>query len=76
MAGNVKAAVGTGMRKNPVEFVREVQREVSKVTWPSRRETFVTTAVVFVMVIIAAMFFLLVDQVLYMIISFVEGIRS
>ena len=52
------------MKQSPIEFSREVQREALKVTWPSRRETLVTTAMVFVMVILSAVFFLLVDQVM------------
>jgi preprotein translocase subunit SecE len=50
--------------KNPAEFAREVRREVAKVTWPTRKETTVTTGMVFVMVIVASMFFLAVDQIL------------
>ena len=46
------------------QFVREVRQEVSKVTWPSRKETTISTAMVFVMVFLAAIFFFLVDQVL------------
>ena len=49
---------------NPMEFVQQVRREVSKVTWPSRRETMVTTMMVFVFVTIAAVFFLLIDKIL------------
>jgi preprotein translocase subunit SecE len=52
------------MKQSPVEFAREVRREVTKVTWPSRKETLVTTAMVFVMVILSAIFFLVVDQVM------------
>jgi preprotein translocase subunit SecE len=48
-------------RVNPGQFIREVRREVSKVTWPTRKETMVTTGMVFIMVFLAAMFFLLVD---------------
>ena len=51
-------------RINPVQFVREVRQEVAKVTWPSRKETTVSTAMVFVMVFLAATFFFLIDQVL------------
>jgi preprotein translocase subunit SecE len=47
---------------DPAKFVREVRSEVSKVTWPSRRETLVTTGLVFLMVTIAAIFFFTVDQ--------------
>ncbi len=49
---------------NPGQFIREIRTEVSKVTWPSRKETTVTTGMVFVMVFLAAVFFLLVDQIL------------
>ena len=49
---------------NPGLFVREVRQEVSKVTWPTRKETAITTGMVFLMVILAALFFFMVDQVL------------
>jgi preprotein translocase subunit SecE len=51
-------------RTNPADFVRQVRQEVSKVTWPTRKETTVTTIMVFIMVTVAAIFFLLVDQVI------------
>ena len=51
-------------RINPLQFLREVRQEVSKVTWPSRKETTVSTAMVFVMVFLAAIFFFFIDQVL------------
>ena len=49
-------------KTSPVEFFQQVRQEVSRVTWPTRRETMVTTAMVFVMVFIAAIFFFVVDQ--------------
>ena len=49
---------------NPGQFVREVRQEVSKVTWPSRKETAITTGMVLLMVVLAALFFFLIDQVL------------
>ncbi len=49
---------------SPIEFIRQVRQEVSKVTWPSRKETAVTTGMVFVMVFLMAVFFYLADQVL------------
>jgi preprotein translocase subunit SecE len=61
-------------KTNPVEFAREVRREVAKVTWPSRKETLVSTAMVFVMVVLAAVFFLVVDQVIGLVIRLVLGI--
>ena len=52
------------MTKNPIEFVREVRAEVTKVTWPTRRETMVTTSMVFIFVVIAALFFLVADKII------------
>ncbi len=46
---------------NPGQFVREVRQETSKVTWPTRKETMVTTGMVFLMVFLASLFFLMVD---------------
>ena len=51
-------------KTSPAQFLKEVRQETSKVTWPTRRETGVSTAMVFVMVILAAMFFFLVDQLM------------
>ena len=52
------------MAVDPARFVREVRSEVSKVTWPTRKETMVTTGLVIAMVALAAVFFLVVDQVI------------
>jgi preprotein translocase subunit SecE len=49
---------------NPFEFMQQVRAEGAKVTWPTRRETLITTAMVFVFAIIASLFFLLADQVI------------
>jgi preprotein translocase subunit SecE len=49
---------------NPVKFLREVKAELVKVTWPSRKETLVTTGLVFAMAAVAALFFFVVDQVI------------
>ena len=51
-------------KTNATEFVQQVRQELARVTWPTRKETMVTTAMVFVMVFIAAAFFFMVDQVL------------
>jgi preprotein translocase subunit SecE len=51
-------------RVSPAQFVREVRAETLKVTWPSRKETMITTAMVFVMVAAASLFFLTVDWIL------------
>ncbi len=46
---------------NPLQFLQQVRAEVSKVTWPSRREVLVTSAMVFVMAMLTAIFFFFVD---------------
>jgi preprotein translocase subunit SecE len=51
-------------KTNIAEFVQQVRQEAARVTWPTRKETTVTTAMVFVMVFIAAAFFFVVDQML------------
>jgi preprotein translocase subunit SecE len=61
---------------HPAEFAREVRREVAKVTWPTRKETAVTTAMVFVMVVLAALFFLVVDQVLAFAVKLILGLGA
>ena len=54
----------TGVAFDPAKFVREVRSEVSKVTWPSRKETLVTTGLVFAMAALATVFFFVADQVI------------
>jgi preprotein translocase subunit SecE len=59
---------------SPFKFMQEVRTEGQKVTWPTRRETAITTAMVFVMVAIASIFFLVADQVMRVLVTFVLGI--
>jgi preprotein translocase subunit SecE len=51
-------------RTSPLEFLQQVREEANKITWPSRRETLITTVMVMIMVALAAGFFLVVDAVL------------
>ena len=51
-------------RTPPLEFLRQARQEIGKVTWPTRKETTISTIMVLIMVIIMAVFFFLVDQVL------------
>ena len=51
-------------KTSPAQFIRQVRQEASKVTWTSRRETAISTAMVFLMVILASVFFFLVDFVM------------
>ena len=51
-------------KTNPFQFLQQVRAETAKVTWPTRRETAVTTTMVFIMAVVAAIFFLVADQIM------------
>jgi preprotein translocase subunit SecE len=51
-------------KTNPVTFFKQVRSEALKITWPSRRETGISTAMVLVMVVFAALFFFAADQLI------------
>ena len=50
-------------KTNPAQFVRQVRQELSKVTWPERRETFTSSAIVILLIVLFSLFFLLIDQI-------------
>ncbi len=58
-------------KTNPITFLRQVRTETKKVTWPSRRETGISTAMVLVMVVVAALFFFAADQLIGWLLGFV-----
>ena len=76
MTGGIKAGKRIMARTSPLEFIRQVRQEVSKVTWPTRKETIVTTILVFIMVVICATFFLVVDRILAWGISLILGMGA
>lgn len=61
---------------NPFKFLQEVRAETSKVTWPSRRETVITTIMVFIMVAVSSVFFLAADQIIRLLVTFILGIKA
>ena len=56
---------------NPFEFLQQVRSEATKVTWPTRRETLITTALVVLMVIVASIFFIAEDQTIRIVLGFI-----
>ncbi len=52
------------MAVDPTKFLREVRTEVGRVTWPSRKETLITTGLVFALSATAAVFFFVSDQII------------
>jgi preprotein translocase subunit SecE len=63
-------------KSSPAQFIREVRQEANKVTWPTQKETGVTTVMVFIMVFIAAIFFLATDQVIAWLVKLVLGLGA
>ena len=61
-------------RTNPFEFLQQVRTEVAKVTWPTRRETVITTIMVLAMSVAAALFFLAADWILSQLVTLVLGL--
>ncbi|NKN36721.1 preprotein translocase subunit SecE [Agrobacterium sp. a22-2] len=63
-------------KTNPFTFLQQVRSETSKVTWPSRRETMISTAMVLFMVVFAALFFFAADQLIGWLISLVLSVGN
>ena len=61
---------------NPLQVMQQVRAEVSKIVWPTRRETMITTGMVFVMAFIFALFFFGVDQIVQLILTTILAIAS
>ena len=61
-------------KSSPLKFFKEVRQETFKVTWPTRKETIITTVMVFIMVFLLSIFFLGVDQILSFLVKLVLGL--
>ena len=57
-------------KTNPAQFVRQVRQEINRITWATKRETMIASMSVFVMALIASIFFLLVDLMLSSVVQF------
>ncbi len=72
----LKALKGIGTKTvmtNPFQFIQQVRAEVSKVVWPTRRETLLTTVMVFIMAALTATFFSLIDLIIRFCLSLIIG---
>jgi len=63
-------------KTNPAQFIQEVRQEASKVTWPTRKETGVSTVMVLIFVFLMAIFFLIVDQILQWGVTAILGVGA
>lgn len=61
---------------SPFKFLQEVRSETDKVTWPTRKETTITTIMVFVMVAASSILFLVADQIIRVLITFLLQIQT
>ena len=64
------------MAFSPFKFLQEVRSETAKVTWPTRRETTITTIMVFVMVGLSSIFFFFADQLIRFVVTTILRIHS
>ena len=71
-----KASAAMASKSNPFTFLQQVRDETAKVTWPSQRETVISTLMVFAMATLAAIFFFLADQIMALAIEVILGIGS
>ena len=61
--------------KNPLRFIQEVKQEVFKITWPTKKDTLTGGLMVFGLASIAALFFLLLDQILRFLLNLILSIN-
>ena len=61
--------------RNPIKFIQEVKQEAFKITWPTKKETMMGAIMVFVLASIAAIFFLILDQILRFLLNLVLTIN-
>ena len=59
--------------KNPLVFIQEVRQEVSKVTWPTWKEVWITTVMVLIMVALTSIFFMIADQIIASVVKYILG---
>jgi preprotein translocase subunit SecE len=62
-------------KSNPFQFLQDVRTEAGKVTWPSRRETLITTGLVLAMVVLSSLFFLFADTIIRWGLGLILGAR-
>jgi preprotein translocase subunit SecE len=74
-ANRLTTRITPTMAFSPFKFLQEVRSETAKVTWPTRRETTITTIMVFVMVALASIFFFAADQLIRYLVTFLLGIH-
>jgi preprotein translocase subunit SecE len=75
LVNRLNTRITSRMAFSPFKFLQEVRSETAKVTWPTRRETTITTIMVFVMVALASIFFFAADQIIYYLVTTILGLH-
>jgi preprotein translocase subunit SecE len=76
MAAPAGAVQAPKKKVSPAQFAREVRAEARKITWTSRRETWVTSVMVGIMVLLAAIFFWVINSVISLVITQILKLAS
>ena len=61
--------------KNPLKFFQEVKQEAFRISWPTKKDTMMGAVMVFALASIAALFFLLLDQIIKFLLNFLLTIN-
>ena len=75
VGGSIPSAPAKKIMKNPLKFLQEVKQEAFRITWPTKKETFTGALMVFALASVAALFFLLLDQILRFLLNIVLTIN-
>ena len=75
VGGSIPSAPAKKIMKNPLKFIQDVKQEAFKVTWPTGKEVIQGSLMVVAMAIVAALFFLLLDQVLQFFLELVLKVK-
>ena len=77
VGGSIPSAPATKRKKmkNPLKFFQEVKQEAFRISWPTKKDTMMGAVMVFALASIAALFFLLLDQILKFLLNFLLTIN-
>ena len=75
VGGSIPSAPAKKIMKNPLKFLQEVKQEAFRITWPTKKETLTGALMVFALASVAALFFLLLDQILRFLLNIVLTIN-
>ena len=75
VVGSSPSAPARKIMKNPIKFIQEVKQETFRITWPTKKDTMMGAVMVFALASVAAIFFLILDQILRFLLNLVLTIN-